>query len=78
MMKIALALIMVIVANVAMAATAANQLGAVDPLIGTRQIPVAEIAALTDNATTNVTVTDCEPGFYYMLHDGAVLTDVVR
>ena len=43
----------------------------------TRQIPVAEIAALPENATTNVVVTGCEPGFYYTLHDGAVLTDVV-
>ena len=43
----------------------------------TRQIPVAGIAALADDATTNVTVTGCEPGFYYTLHDGAVLTGIV-
>ena len=43
----------------------------------TRQIPVASIAAMADNATTNVVVTGCEPGFYYTLHDGVVLTDVV-
>ena len=45
--------------------------------VATRQIPVAEIAALEDDATTNVTVTGCEPGFYYTLHDGAVLTGIV-
>ena len=43
----------------------------------TRQIPVAEIAAMAENATTNVTVTGCEPGFYYTLHDGTVLTGIV-
>ena len=42
-----------------------------------RQIPVAAIAALTDDATTNVTVTGCEPGFYYTLYDGANLTNIV-
>ena len=49
-MKIALALIMVIVANVAMAATAANQLSAVDPLIGTGQT-VDGVASCEKGAT---------------------------
>ena len=52
--------------NVVLSATAA-----------TRQIPVAGIAALADDATTNVTLVGCEPGFYYTLHDGAVLTGIV-
>ena len=38
---------------------------------------MAAIAALEYNATTNVTVTGCEPRFYYTLHDGAVLTGIV-
>ena len=40
----------------------------------TRQIPVAAIAALEENATTNVTVTGCESGFYYSLYGGQGLT----
>ena len=42
-----------------------------------RQIPVAAIAALAENATTNVTVAGCEPGFYYTLCDGASLAGIV-
>ncbi len=37
----------------------------------TRQIPVAAIAAMAENATTNVTVTGGEPGFYYTLYGAA-------
>ena len=40
----------------------------------TRQIPVADIAAMANNATTNVTVAGCEPGFYYTLYGGQGLT----
>ena len=43
-------------------------------LTATRQIPVAAIAAMTGNATTNVTVVGCEPGFYYTLYGGQGLT----
>ena len=43
----------------------------------TRQIPVAAIAVLADGATLAVTATNGVPGFYYTLHDGAVLTGIV-
>ena len=42
----------------------------------TRQIPVAGIAALAENATTNVTLVGCEPGFYYTLYGGPELADL--
>jgi hypothetical protein len=40
----------------------------------TRQLPVAEIARLEPEATTNVVVTGCTPGFYYSLYTGTDLT----
>ena len=43
----------------------------------TRQIPVAEIAQLAPEATTNVVLRDCTPGFYYSLNCGAALTNIV-
>ena len=43
----------------------------------TRQIPVAEIAQLPPEATTNVVLTGCTPGFYYSLNSGAALTNIV-
>jgi len=43
----------------------------------TRQIPVAEIAQLPAGATTNVVLTGCTPGFYYSLHSGAEVTNIV-
>ena len=42
----------------------------------TRQIPVAEIAALPMNATTNVVLTGCMAGFYYSLYSGASVTNI--
>jgi len=42
----------------------------------TRQIPVAEIAQLAPEATTNVVLTGCTPGFYYSLNCGAALTNI--
>ena len=42
----------------------------------TRQIPVAEIADLPVNVTTNVTLTGCMPGFYYSLYSGATVTNI--
>lgn len=42
----------------------------------TRQIPVAEIARLSPEATTNVVLTGCTPGFYYSLCSGATLTNI--
>ena len=42
----------------------------------TRQIPVAEIAQLAPEATTNVVLTGCTPGFYYSLNCGATLTNI--
>jgi len=42
----------------------------------TRQIPVAEIALLSPEATTNVVLTGCTPGFYYSLNCGAALTNI--
>ena len=42
----------------------------------TRQIPVAEIAILPPEATTNVVVTGCTPGFYYSLNSGAAVTNI--
>ena len=41
-----------------------------------RQIPVAEIADLPMEATTNVVLTGCMPGFYYSLNSGTALTDI--
>ena len=41
-----------------------------------RQIPVAEIAALPMEATTNVVLTGCTPGFYYSLNSGTAVTDI--
>ena len=42
----------------------------------TRQIPVAEIALLSPEATTNVMLTGCTPGFYYSLYSGATVTNI--
>lgn len=42
----------------------------------TRQIPVAEIALLEPETTTNVVLTGCTPGFYYSLNCGAELTGI--
>ena len=42
----------------------------------TRQLPVAEIARLEPEATTNVVVTGCTPGFYYSLNSGADLKNI--
>ena len=42
----------------------------------TRQIPVGEIALLPMDATTNVVVTGCTPGFYYSLCSGADLKNI--
>lgn len=43
---------------------------------GTRQIPVAGIAALPMNTTTNFVLTGCTPGFYYSLYSGATVTNI--
>ena len=43
----------------------------------TRQIPVAAIAQLKPDVTTNVTVRGCAPGFFYSLYDGWALTNIV-
>ena len=42
----------------------------------TRQIPVADIAALKLGDPTNVSVEGCVPGFYYSLYSGTALTNV--
>ena len=42
----------------------------------TRQIPVAEIAQLAPEATTNVVLRECTPGFYYSLNCGTTLTNI--
>ena len=42
----------------------------------TRQLPVAEIAALPAGATMNVVLTGCTPGFYYSLCSGATVADI--
>ena len=42
----------------------------------TRQIPVAGISQLSPEATTNVVVTGCTPGFYYSLNSGAAVTNI--
>ena len=42
-----------------------------------RQIPVAEIAVLPIEATTNVVLTGCTPGFYYSLNSGTSVTNIV-
>ena len=42
-----------------------------------RQIPVSEIAALPMEATTNVVLTGCTPGFYYSLNSGTSVTNIV-
>ena len=42
----------------------------------TRQIPVAEIAALGLGDMTNVTVKGCVPGFYYSFYSGSTVTNV--
>ena len=42
----------------------------------TRQIPVAGISQLPPEATTNVVVTGCTPGFYYSLYSGAAVTNI--
>ncbi len=41
-----------------------------------RQIPVAEIAALSMEAATNVVLTGCTPGFYYSLNSGTAVTNI--
>ena len=38
--------------------------------------PVAEIAALPMEATTNVVLTGCTPGFYYSLNSGTAVTNI--
>ena len=42
----------------------------------TRQVPVAEISLLPPEATTNIVLTGCTPGFYYSLYCGASLTSI--
>ena len=42
----------------------------------TRQIPVADIAALGLGDLTNVTVDGCVPGFYYSIYGGTALTNI--
>ena len=42
----------------------------------TRQIPVAEIAALELGVATNVTVEGCVPGFYYTLYGDPAVTNL--
>ena len=42
----------------------------------TLQIPVAGISQLSPEATTNVVVTGCTPGFYYSLNSGAAVTNI--
>ncbi len=42
----------------------------------TLQIPVGEIALLESEATTNVVLTGCTPGFYYSLNSGAELKGI--
>ena len=43
----------------------------------TRQIPVADIAALPPNTSTNVTVKGCGvPGFFYTFYSGSTVTNV--
>ena len=42
----------------------------------TRQIPVADLAALGLGDPTNVSVEGCVPGFYYSLYSGTALTNV--
>ena len=42
----------------------------------TRQIPVADIAALELGDVTNVTVVGCVPGFYYSFYSGSTVTNV--
>ena len=42
-----------------------------------RQIPVAEIAVLPMEATTNVVLTGCTPGVSYSLNSGASVTNIV-
>ena len=39
----------------------------------TRQIPLADIAAMTEEGKTDVTVEGCLPGFYYTLYGGSDL-----
>ena len=41
-----------------------------------RQIPVAEIAELAMEATTNFVLTGCVPGFYYSLNSGMEVTNI--
>ena len=42
----------------------------------TRQIDVAGISSLPLGVATNVTVTGCEPGFFYSLYNGKEVTNV--
>ena len=42
----------------------------------TRQIPVADLAALELGDPTNVTVEGCVPGFYYSIYGGTALTNI--
>ena len=43
----------------------------------TRQIPVADIAALEPDTPTNVAVKACcVPGFYYSVYSGSTVTDL--
>ena len=43
----------------------------------TQQIPVGEVAQLSPEATTNVVLTGCTPGFYYSLYTGTTVTNLV-
>lgn len=42
----------------------------------TRQIPVGEIASISSSGSEAVTLTGCEPGFYYSLYTGATISDI--
>ena len=42
------------------------------------QIPVAEIAMFPMEATTNVVLTGCRPGFYYSLYSGTTVTNLTE
>lgn len=42
----------------------------------TRQIAVGDLAALAAEGSAEVSVSDCIPGFYYTLYDGAAVSDL--
>ena len=60
-------LVLALVAAVAMATGARA---------ATRQIPLADIAAMTEEGKKDVTVTGCVPGFYYTLRGSGGLVGV--